>query len=132
MAVKDFLSESWLSAVLADWQLVADAAFSDLVLWIPSRTTFEASAHARPAAAPTLFYRDIIGNSPRSDWAKQINQAWTTKMPALGSELERFEGNASRVSAYPVFAPDKSTDSVPIAIITRHTNLGESRMPSSA
>ena len=130
MAVKDFQGESWLSAVLADWQLVADAAFSDLVLWVPNRNSFEASAHARPAAAPTLFYRDIIGNSPRSDWAKQINQAWTTKVPALGSELERFEGNASRVSAYPVFTPDKSKDSVPIAIITRHTNLGESRMPN--
>ncbi len=51
-------------------------------------------------------------------------------MPALGSERGRFEDNASRVSAYPVFAPDKSTDSVPIAIITRHTNLGESRMPN--
>jgi two-component system, sensor histidine kinase PdtaS len=130
VAVKDFQGESWLSAVLADWQLVADAAFSDLVLWVPNRNSFEASAHARPAAAPTLFYRDIIGNSPRSDWAKQINQAWTTKVPALGSELERFEGNASRVSAYPVFTPDKSKDSVPIAIITRHTNLGESRMPN--
>ncbi|HBB38722.1 MAG TPA: ATPase, partial [Candidatus Aquiluna sp.] len=76
MGVKDEERSPWIGAVLADWQLVADLAFSDLVLWVPNRNTFQAFAHARPAAAATLFYRDITGNAPRSDWAKQIGRAW--------------------------------------------------------
>lgn len=130
MGVKEFEGESWISAVLSDWQLVADAAFSDLVLWVPRDSSFEAMSHARPAGAPTLFYRDITGNAPRSDWAKQITKAWKTKRPSVGAGLERFEGSASRISAYPVFAPNKTDESEPIAVITRHTNLGESRMPN--
>ena len=130
MGVKNFEGESWISAVLADWQLVADSAFSDLVLWVPKGSSFEAMSHARPAGAPTLFYRDITGNAPRSDWAKQISKAWKTKQPAVGEGLERFEGSASRISAYPVFAPNKTETSNPLAVITRHTNLGESRMPN--
>lgn len=130
MGIKAFEGESWISAVLADWQLVADSAFSDLVLWVPIKSSFEAISHARPAGAPTLFYRDITGSAPRSDWAKQIAKAWKTKKPSVGTGLERHEGSASRISAYPVFSPDKTADSSPIAVITRHTNLGESRMPN--
>ena len=116
--------------MLADWQLVADLAFSDLVIWLPVRNSFQAYAHARPAAAATLFYRDITGNAPRSDWSKQIVAAWETKAPVIGDELERYEGSAARVSAYPVFAPEPDSESTPIAVITRHTNIGESRLPN--
>ena len=41
-----------------------------------------------------------------------------------------FEGVKTKIDAYPVFAPDKQGDSSPIAVITRHTNLGESRVPN--
>jgi two-component sensor histidine kinase len=130
VGVKDEERSPWIGAVLADWQLVADLAFSDLVLWVPNRNTFQAFAHARPAAAATLFYRDITGNAPRSDWAKQIGRAWESKTPVIGEELEKYEGSASRVAAYPVFAPDRTDSAEPIAVITRHTNIGESRLPN--
>jgi hypothetical protein len=44
--------------------------------------------------------------------------------------LVSFEGVKTKIDAYPVFAPDKQSDSSPIAVITRHTNLGESRVPN--
>lgn len=115
---------------MADWQLIADAAFSDLVLWVPKRTKLHVYAHARPSTAATLFYRDITGTVARTDWQKTIDEAWVTGRSVVAPTLSEFSGNASRISAYPVFEPDKSSDAKPIAVITRHTNLGESRYPN--
>ncbi len=123
-------NQAWLRSLMADWQLIADAAFSDLVLWVPKRTKLHSFAHARPSTAATLFYRDITGTVARTDWQKTIDQAWTTGKPVVAPTLTEFSGNASRISAYPVFEPDRAADSTPIAVITRHTNLGESRYPN--
>ncbi|MEY3624825.1 MAG: hypothetical protein RL696_206, partial [Actinomycetota bacterium] len=53
---------------MSEWQLIADLAFGDLVLWVPVKNSFQAAGHARPAAAATLFYRDIAGSPSRFDW----------------------------------------------------------------
>jgi len=115
---------------MADWQLIADAAFSDLVLWVPKRTKLHVYAHARPSTAATLFYRDITGTAARTDWRKAIDEAWETGKPVVANELSEYAGTASRISAYPVFEPKKNSKSRPVAVITRHTNLGDSRYPN--
>lgn len=115
---------------MADWQLIADLAFGDLVLWTPKAGKLQASAHARPAASATLFYRDITGTPSRFDWDRTIQEAWSTGVPVLSDEPATFEGVRTKIDAYPVFAPGKESDSAPIAVITRHTNLGESRVPN--
>ena len=124
------VSQQWIRTLMADWQLIADAAFSDLVLWVPKRTKLHVYAHARPSTAATLFYRDITGTVARTDWQKTIEEAWTTGRSVVAPTLSEFSGSASRISAYPVFEPSKSSNSKPIAVITRHTNLGESRYPN--
>ncbi|MFM2023146.1 MAG: hypothetical protein RIR89_538 [Actinomycetota bacterium] len=124
------LNQQWIRTLMADWQLIADAAFSDLVLWVPKRTKLHVYAHARPSTAATLFYRDITGSVARTDWQKVISEAWDTGKPVVAPTLSEFSGNATRISAYPVFAPGGDRTSAPIAIITRHTNLGESRYPN--
>lgn len=123
-------NESWIRSLLADWQLLADLSFSDLVLWLPKRNKLVASAHARPAAAATIFYRDITGNYPRSDWADTIDQSWMTGQVVVPKVVAQYEGSTTRVSAYPVFAKGASTQKQPLAIITKHTNLGEARLPN--
>ena len=120
----------WLRALMSDWQLIADLAFSDLVLWIPKEGKLEASAHARPAAAATLFYRDITGPSNRFDWATVLNEAYVSGEITSQPEIAEYEGTNTRVAAYPVFAAGKTQSSRPIAVISRHTNLGESRIPT--
>jgi len=123
-------AQQWLRSLLADWQLIADLAFGDLVLWAPRAGKLEATAHARPAAAATLFYRDITGTPARFDWDKVIQAAWNNGAPVVSDEPSNFEGVKTKIDAYPVFAPGKGLDSKPIAVITRHTNLGESRVPN--
>ena len=48
----------WLHLLLADWQLLADLSFADLVLWLPMRRAgerpdFVAAAQMRPTTGPT-------------------------------------------------------------------------------
>jgi two-component system, sensor histidine kinase PdtaS len=127
---KERVDESWIRSLLGDWQLIADLAFSDLVLWVPKRNKLVAQAHARPAAAATIFYRDITGNLPRSDWEEAINQAWELGVVVVPQQVAQYEGSTTRVSAYPVYAKGADSTAKPVAIITKHTNLGEARLPN--
>lgn len=118
------IEQPWLRQLLADWQLIADMAFADLVLWIPRGSKLQAFAHARPSTAPTLFYRDITDSSPRYDWLEIIEAAWTTGEPQVPAETTQVEGSNSRIAAYPVLGPDSTK---PMAVISRHTNLSQPR-----
>ncbi|WP_026460578.1 sensor histidine kinase [Schaalia suimastitidis] len=52
----------WLHLLLADWQVLADLAAADLVLWLPTQDDrFVAIAHCRPATSATVHVNDIIG-----------------------------------------------------------------------
>lgn len=120
----------WLQLLLSEWQLISDVSFADLVLWLPSRGKMRAHAHARPSAAPTLFYRDIIDNQPRADWQEVIDQAMTSKRPAIPEGALEFEGLTSRLAAFPVISKNSEESDLPVAVITRHTNLSEPRVPN--
>lgn len=127
---KDLTDDSWIRSLLGDWQLIADLAFSDLVLWVPKKNKLVAHAHARPAAAATIFYRDITGTAPRADWAGAINEAWESGEVVIPQQVAQYEGVTTRVSAYPVFAKTSAPGDSPLAIVTKHTNLGEARLPN--
>ncbi|MEI6621052.1 MAG: histidine kinase N-terminal domain-containing protein [Actinomycetes bacterium] len=53
----------YLGALVADWTLVADLAFADLVLWVPTWDFggFTAVAQARPSTGPTAIPEDVVG-----------------------------------------------------------------------
>jgi len=67
----------WLHLLVGDWQLIADLAQGDLVLWFPEdfqsgdingrahggpalNTGFLGMAHVRPSTAQTVFHRDMV------------------------------------------------------------------------
>ena len=52
-----------LHLVTADWMLLADLSFSDLVLWLPTWNSagFVAAAQVRPSTGPTVYSEDIVG-----------------------------------------------------------------------
>ncbi|MEY3319011.1 MAG: hypothetical protein RL540_1383, partial [Actinomycetota bacterium] len=59
---------SRLSELVAEWQLLADLSFADLVLWVainnelePSHSRYLAIAQIRPMTAATVFAQDLIG-----------------------------------------------------------------------
>ncbi len=53
-----------LHAVVADWQIIADLASSDLVLWVPDAEAkgHWAAAQIRPATGPTALLEDVVGS----------------------------------------------------------------------
>ena len=54
---------AWLQLLQADWQIIADLSFADLVLWLPDRegTGFWAGGQMRPTTGPTAYVDDIVG-----------------------------------------------------------------------
>lgn len=125
----------WLHLLIADFQLLADLAFADVVLWIPTQDDgFLAVAHSRPSSSATLFYRDFVGQAIKPDWLEQVTQAYATKRLVESSAPDWYEETPTRVLAVPVCRA-RSTDGSevvdqPIAVLTRHSNLKEARNPS--
>ncbi|MCX7521096.1 histidine kinase N-terminal domain-containing protein [Microbacterium sp. STN6] len=126
----------WLHMLVGDWQLLADLAFADIVLWVPSDDAdgeFVAVAHARPSSAATLFYRDFVGQKIKAEWRDQVMRAFETAQIVDSSAPDWYEETPTRVRAVPVMrrinprSPD--IDPVPVAVITRHSNLSEARTP---
>ncbi|CAN5385544.1 PAS domain-containing sensor histidine kinase [soil metagenome] len=125
----------WLHLLVADGQLLADLAFADIVLWVPTETgTFIAVAHSRPSSAATLFYRDFVGQQIKPEWTQQVTQAFETGQIVDTAAPDWYEETPTRVRAVPVkrrLSPsDAATTETPIAVITRHSNLAEARTPS--
>jgi two-component sensor histidine kinase len=125
----------WLHLLVGDWQLLADLAFADIVLWVPSAEGgFVAVSHARPSSSATLFYRDFVGQGIKPEWKKQVTDAFESGQIIDSSAPDWYEETPTRVRAVPVFrrlsASAPETTKHPIAVITKHTNLSEARTPS--
>jgi two-component sensor histidine kinase len=126
----------WLHALIADWQVIADLSFADLVLWIfDGKNGFIAAGHARPSSAATVFYRDITGKPVEKAWSQIISKAYKTGEAVDFGQVDKYQGMPARLSAVPVFRrlnftnPTGITPS-PIAVVTKHTNLGEVAAPN--
>lgn len=125
----------WLHLLIAEGQLLADLAFADIVLWVPTTAGgFVAVAHARPSSSATLFYRDFVGQEIKPEWRRQVTQAFESAKIVDSSAPDWYEETPTRVRAVPVvrrLSPGgKAVTEHPIAVMTRHTNLSEARMPS--
>ena len=125
----------WLHLLVADGQLLADLAFADIVLWVPTASdSFIAVAHSRPSSAATLFYRDFVGQEIKPEWRQQVTQAFETGQIVDTAAPDWYEETPTRVRAVPVVrrlhATGAATTEHPIAVITRHSNLSEARTPS--
>lgn len=51
-----------LHLLIENWQVLADLAFSDLVLWIRQGSGWVAAAHTRPMTGPMVFVEDVVGS----------------------------------------------------------------------
>lgn len=85
-----------LQLLLADWTLIADLAFADLVLWLPTwnEAGFVAAGQIRPTTARTHIPDDLVGRFvPRGRHAeldRALNTAEITDGPrGAGHELTR-------------------------------------------
>src|ERR671938_953792 len=69
-----------LQRVVAEWQLLADLAFADLLMWVPLNGTdhvdeFLCVAHVRPTTGPTVHPEDLVGTRATDPERFRLSQA---------------------------------------------------------
>lgn len=134
-SVLDDVDSAWLHQVVGEGQLLADLAFADILFWVMTEPgDFVAVAHLRPSSSATLFYRDVVGSTPRPEWLSLMTEAYTSGSIVDSSTPDWYENTPARVRAVPVCrrgALQRADGTArPVAVVTRHSNLSESRMPS--
>jgi two-component sensor histidine kinase len=117
----------WLSVLLADWQIIADLSFADLVLWLPARdgSGYWAGAQMRPTTGPTAFVDDIVGSFVSRGKRPLIDVALQQGRIAREGDPEWRDDVPVRVEAIPVRRGERL-----IAVVARNTNLHGVRTPS--
>lgn len=128
---------AWLEWLATDWQLLADLDCADVVLWTPLPDgRYVAALQSRPSSAPTLFYRDLIGQHLREQWITEVERALRERRTVQSSEPDWFDEIPTQLTVTPVVRPrgagqgDEEAErdaATPIAVITRHTNLATGR-----
>ncbi len=116
----------------ADWQLLADLSFADLILWVPLRKDFKtwpsgyvAVAHIRPTTAATVFTQDVIGEEISWGSRPRIDQALSGAEIVRDADPEKFGDIYIKEETIPVILDDQV-----IAVISRHRNAELMRQPS--
>ncbi len=83
----------WLHRLVAEWQLVADLSFSDLVLHVRDRSGgWLAVAHMRPTTGPTARTEDVVGVLAEEATARGLERAASTGRLLRAGELAREVG----------------------------------------
>ena len=118
---------AWLHKLQADWQIIADLSFADLVLWLPDREGhgFWAGAQMRPTTGPTAYIDDIVGTFIPNGRRHLLDIAWAQGRVIREGDPEWRDDVPVRVETIPV-----RRDGNVIAIVARNTNLLGVRTPS--
>lgn len=116
-----------LSDLIAEWQLLADLSFADLVLWIPKidGTGFIAVSQIRPMTAATVFANDMIGTEISFGNHPNIDETFRSGNIIRDTEASKIGEFTVKEETIPVRLNSKS-----IAVISRHRNVETMRTPS--
>jgi two-component system, sensor histidine kinase PdtaS len=117
----------WLQRLLADWQIIADLSFADLILWLPDRdgNGYWAAAQMRPTTGPTAYVDDLVGAFVPKGRRPLLDAAHEQERVAREGDPEWRDDIPVRVEAIPVRRGERI-----LAIIARNTNLLGVRTPS--
>jgi two-component sensor histidine kinase len=121
-----------LRELVADWQLLSDLSFADLILWVPLRKDFKswptgyvAVSHIRPTTAATLFPHDVIGEEISYGSRPHIDQALSGAEIVRDTQPEPMGEFLVKEETIPVMVEDQV-----IGVISRHRNSELMRQPS--
>jgi two-component sensor histidine kinase len=118
---------AWLYRLMADWQIIADLSFADLVLWLPDRDGrgFWAGGQMRPTTGPTALTDDVLGTFVPAGRRRMLDEAHATGRLVREGDPEWRDDVPVRVEVIPVRRGDRV-----IALVARNTNLLGVRTPS--
>ena len=112
---------------MADWQIIADLSFADLVLWLPDREGlgFWAGGQMRPTTGPTALTDDVLGTFVPAGRRRMLDEAHATGRLVREGDPEWRDDVPVRVEVIPVRRGHRV-----IALVARNTNLLGVRTPS--
>ena len=130
----------WLHLLVGDWQMIADLAQGDLVLWFPEEflssersgrgqggpapdAGFSGMAHVRPSTTQTVFHRDMVGLRMSTQVEAAARACWFDQATQF---LDRVDWNAEstmRVVLYPLVRNGRT-----VALLSLHHGEQSGRM----
>lgn len=118
---------AWLQLLQADWQIIADLSFADLVLWLPDRAGagFWAAGQMRPTTGPTAYVDDVVGTFVPAGRRPLLDAAYAEGRLVREGDPEWRDEVPVRVETIPVRRAGRV-----IAVVARNTNLLGVRTPS--
>lgn len=116
----------WLSEVVADWQIIADLSFADLVLWRRVDNGFVAMAHCRPSTGPTVHQEEVVGTRAAAGRIAHLEAAFRTREIVVSREPRWDETYAVREEALPVVMRNNEV----VAVLTREASMAALRSSS--
>ena len=117
----------WLHVLIADWQIIADLSFADLVLWLADRdgSGYWGGAQMRPTTGPTAFVEDLVGAFLPRGRRALLDSAFDERRIARDGDPEWRDDVPVRVEAIPVLRHGAL-----LGVVARNTNLLGVRTPS--
>jgi two-component sensor histidine kinase len=105
-----------LRALVADWTLLSDTAFADLVLWLPTwhGAGFVAADQVRPTTGPTGMFDDIVGEYAARGRRPVLDRASATRRVVA----DRLGSAPAKVEAIPVVREGRL-----VGVVERHSAL---------
>ena len=121
-----------LGELVAEWQLLADISFADLVLWVPKRKDDKswpeghiAVAQIRPMTAATVFTQDLVGEEIAWGREPHIDHSLSSGEIVRDTEPVTLGDFTVKVETIPVLFQSRI-----IAVISRYRNVETMRQPS--
>ena len=121
-----------ISELIAEWQLLSDLSFADLILWVPKRKDYQswptghvAIAHTRPTTAATVFTYDLVGEEINWGDNPRIDQALSQGEIVRDTEPEQIGDLLIKEETVPVLFNGHV-----IAVISRHRDAVQMRSKS--
>ena len=121
-----------LSELVAEWRLLADLSFADLLLWLPIRKDekswpdgYVLIAQIRPTTAATVFNDDLVGTEMAWGVNSRVDHALANGEILRDTQPEKVGDLLIKEETIPVYFAGKT-----IAVISRHRNADLMRSPS--
>ncbi|HEU0102559.1 MAG TPA: histidine kinase N-terminal domain-containing protein [Mycobacteriales bacterium] len=112
----------WLHRLVAEWQLVSDLSFADLVLWVRAREgSWLAAAHMRPTTGATAYPDDVVGEQLAGAAAQRLERTAVRVVPGSADRDVR----PLRQETVPV-----RRGAQVVAVLSRDTHVTPGRTPS--
>jgi two-component sensor histidine kinase len=112
-----------LHRLVADWQLLADLSFADLLLRVRTHQgTWLTVAHMRPVTGTTAHPLDVVGDEVDVADVARVERAWATGTTVRDGERGRAK---VRMDAVPVRRAGRV-----VAVLTRESDPASARVPS--